>query len=58
MPSISEKAKIFGQQSVLLYFKRAPDVFLFCELIPGAKKYRYKAIDGANPKRRQKINRS
>ncbi len=29
-------------------FTRVPDVFLFRELIPGTKKYRYKVIDGAN----------
>ena len=29
-------------------FTRAPDVFLYRELIPGTKKYRYKVIDGAN----------
>lgn len=29
-------------------FTRAPDNFLYPELTPGTKKYRYKVIDGAN----------
>ena len=48
MPNIAEKSKVFGGKGVVLSFTRAPDVFLYRELIPGTKKYRYKVIDGAN----------
>ena len=58
MSNIAEKSKVFEDKGVVLSFKRAPVLFLCPELIQGNKKYRYKAIDGANPKRRQKINRS
>ncbi len=58
MPNIAEKSKVFGGKGVVLSLTRAPDVFLYRELILGAKKYRYKVIDGASPKRRQKINGS
>ena len=42
MPNIAEKSKVFGGKGVVLSFTRAPDVFLYRELIPGTKKYRYK----------------
>ena len=58
MPNIAEKSKVFGGKGVLLSFTRDPDVFLYRELIPGTKKYRYKGIDGASPKGKQKINGS
>ena len=48
MPNIAEKSKVFGGNGVVLSFTRAPDVFLYRELILGTKKYRYKVIDGAN----------
>ena len=48
MPNIAEKSKVFGGKGVVLSFTRAPDVFLYRELIPGTKKYRYKVIDRAN----------
>ena len=48
MPNIAEKSKVFGGKGVVLSFTRAPDVFLYRELIPETKKYRYKVIDGAN----------
>ena len=48
MPNIAEKSKVFGGKGVVLSFTRAPDVFLYRELIPGTKKYRYKVIDVAN----------
>ena len=48
MPNIAEKSKVFGGKGVVLSFTRAPDVFLYRELIPGIKKYRYKVIDGTN----------
>ena len=48
MPNIAEKSKVFGGKGVVLSFTRAPDVFLYRELIPRTKKYRYKVIDGAN----------
>ena len=48
MPNIAEKSKVFGGKGVVLSFTRAPDVYLYRELIPGTKKYRYKVIDGAN----------
>ena len=48
MPNIAEKSKVFGGKGVVLSFTRAPDFFLYSELIPWTKKYRYKVIDGAN----------
>ncbi len=48
MPNIAEKSKVFGGNGVVFPFTRVPDVFLYHELIPGTKKYRYKVIDGAN----------
>ena len=48
MTNIAEKSKVFGGKGVVLSFTRAPDVFLYRELIPGTQKYRYKVIDGAN----------
>ena len=48
MPNFAEKSKVFGGKGVVLSFTRAPDVFLYSEVIPGTKKYRYKVIFGAN----------
>ena len=48
MPNIAEKSKVFGGKGVVLSFTRAPDVFLYREIIPGTKKQRYKVVDRAN----------
>ena len=50
MPNIAEKSKVFGGKGIVLSFTRAPDVFLYREIIPGTKKYGYKFIDGAKSK--------
>tara|TARA_B100000902_G_C26415144_1_gene484163 strand:+ start:138 stop:386 length:249 start_codon:yes stop_codon:yes gene_type:complete len=38
MPNIEEKSKVFGEKGVVLSFTRAPNLFLYRELIPGTKK--------------------
>ena len=48
MPNIVEKSKVFEGKRVVLSFTRAPDVFLHRELIPGAKKYRYRVVNADN----------
>ena len=48
MPNIAKKSKVFRGKGVALSLRRAPEVFIYRELIPGTKKYRDKAIDGAN----------
>tara|TARA_B100000965_G_scaffold363662_1_gene346629 strand:+ start:269 stop:520 length:252 start_codon:yes stop_codon:yes gene_type:complete len=45
IPNIAEKYIFIGSKGDVFSFKRAPNIFLNRELIPGAEKYRYKVID-------------